>query len=41
MATQVGYQERSEIPPETFFEIDIDDARRMVAAGPRAGGTDA
>ena len=42
MATRVGYQERSEIPPETFFEIDIDDARRLAAeGGPRAAGADA
>lgn len=34
MATQVGYQERSEIPPEAFFEIDLEEARRMVAGDP-------
>lgn len=31
VATQVGYQERSEIPPEAFFEIDPEAARRIVA----------
>ena len=31
MATQVGYQERSGIPAEAFFEIDLEDARGMAA----------
>jgi len=31
MATQVGYQERSQIPPEAFFEIEVEAARRIVA----------
>jgi ribosomal protein S18 acetylase RimI-like enzyme len=40
MATQVGYQERSGIPAEAFFEIDLEDARRMVA-GTRPTARDA
>jgi MFS family permease/GNAT superfamily N-acetyltransferase len=36
IATRVGYQEHTDIPPEAFFEIDFDDARRIVTEA-RAG----
>ncbi|MBF8290579.1 MAG: hypothetical protein HW391_1547 [Chloroflexi bacterium] len=38
VATQVGYQERSEVPPEAFFEIDLEQARRIVAVEERVDG---